>query len=61
MTSPPWGISSCGEIFLNFVSVGLRAGMEGFHPVFALWTVLHFIFFYISRMTFYCMAIVPNV
>ena len=41
-----------GNIFLYFVGVGLRAGMEGFHPVHALRPALHLIFFYISRLAF---------
>ena len=54
------GISSCGKLFVNFVSVGLQAGMEGFRPVLALRQALHF-FFYISGVTFYCVPILPSV
>ena len=61
MRSPPWGISSCGELFLRFVSVGLRADMEGFHPVLALRPALHFVFSYVSRVTFCCVPILPSV
>ena len=39
----------CGKLFVNFVSVGLRAGMEGFHPVLALRPALHFIFYIFQR------------
>ena len=41
---PPQGIFSSWKLFFNFVAVGLRAGMEGFHPVVALQPALHFIF-----------------
>ena len=37
--------SSTGELFLDFIGVGLRVGMEGFHLVLALRPTLHFVFF----------------
>ena len=49
-----------GNIFLYFVAVGLRAGMEGFHPVRALRLALYIIFFFISREKFCCVPIVPK-
>ena len=61
MRSPPQGISSCGELVFNFANAGLRAGMEWFHLVLALWPALHFVFFYILRVIFFCVPIVPNV